>query len=153
MMALAKRQDKDIVLIQLHYLLYPMSKHPFKKTEDHWRKILDDESYRIMREKGTEYPHTGEYNLHFRKGTYICKACKEPLFVSEYKFESNCGWPSFSDSIDGKIRYEPDHSHSMNRIEILCENCGGHLGHIFPDGPTPSQRRYCVNSASLNFKS
>ena len=153
MMALAKPQGKDIVSTQLHYLLFLMSRHPFKKTEEEWRKILDDESYRIMREKGTEYPHTGEYNLHFENGTYVCKGCREPLFASDDKFESNCGWPSFSDSIDGKIRYEPDHSHGMIRIEILCENCGSHLGHVFSDGPTPSQRRYCVNSASLNFKS
>jgi len=153
MMALPKRQDKDIVSIQLHYLLFPMSKQTFKKSEEHWRKILDDKSYRVMREKGTEYPHTGKYNLHFENGTYICKGCNEPLFASDHKFESNCGWPSFSDSIDGKIRYEPDHSNGMIRIEILCENCGCHLGHVFADGPTPSQRRYCVNSVSLNFKS
>ena len=130
-----------------------MSKHPFKKTESQWREILNNKSYRVMREKGTEYPHTGEYNLHFENGTYVCKGCKEPLFASDHKFESKCGWPSFSDSIDGKIRYKPDHSHGMIRIEILCENCGSHLGHIFPDGPTSSQRRYCVNSVSLNFKS
>ena len=128
-----------------------MTEYRFKKTEIEWRKILDDESYRIMREKGTEYPHTGEYNLHFENGSYVCKACKEPLFESDHKFESTCGWPSFSDSISGKIRYEPDQSHGMIRIEILCQNCGGHLGHVFPDGPTPTQRRYCVNSASLHF--
>ncbi len=153
MMALAKRQDKDIVSIQSHYLLFLMSKTPFKKTEDQWKEILDNESYRVMREKGTEYPYTGEYNLHFENGTYACKGCNEPLFVSDHKFESNCGWPSFSESIDGKIRYKPDQSHGMIRIEILCENCDSHLGHVFSDGPTSSQRRYCVNSASLNFKS
>ena len=91
--------------------------------------------------------------MHFEDGTYLCKACKEPLFASKDKFESNCGWPSFSEAIGGKIRYEPDHSHGMTRIEILCNNCGGHLGHVFPDDHTPSQRRYCVNSASLDFKS
>lgn len=149
-----KPQDKDIVLILFPYhLVLTMSKYPFHKAERDWKKQLNEESYRILREKGTEYPHSGIYNLHFEAGTYQCKACEEPLFTSDNKFESNCGWPSFSEAIGGKIRYEPDHSHGMIRVEILCSNCGGHLGHVFPDGPTPSQRRYCVNSASLDFKS
>ena len=128
-----------------------MNKYPYHKSEQDWKEQLDEESYRILREKGTEFPHSGAFNLHFEDGTYLCKACKEPLFASKDKFESNCGWPSFSEAIGGKIRYEPDHSHRMIRVEILCSNCGGHLGHVFPDGPTPSQRRYCVNSASLDF--
>ena len=129
-----------------------MNKYPYHKSEQDWKEQLDEESYRILREKGTEYPHSGIYNLHFEDGTYLCKACKEPLFTSDNKFESNCGWPSFSEAIDGKIRYEPDRSYGMIRIEILCNSCGGHLGHVFSDGPTSSQRRYCVNSASLDFK-
>ena len=130
-----------------------MNKYPLHKSEQDWKEQLDQKSYRILREKGTEYPHSGRYNLHFEDGTYLCKACKESLFSSKDKFESNCGWPSFSDEIGGKIRYEPDHSHGMIRVEILCSNCGGHLGHVFPDGPTTSKKRYCVNSASLDFKS
>ena len=149
-----KQQDKGIESILLLYLLFlTMSKYPFHKTEQDWKEQLDEESYRVLREKETEYPHSGIYNLHFEDGTYLCKACKEPLFTSDNKFESNCGWPSFSEAIDSKIRYKPDHSHGMIRVEILCNNCGGHLGHVFPDGSTISKRRYCVNSASLDFKS
>ena len=129
-----------------------MNKYPLHKSEQDWKEQLDLKSYRILREKGTEYPHSGRYNLHFEDGTYLCKACKESLFSSKDKFESNCGWPSFSEAIGGKIRYEPDHSHGMIRVEILCSNCGGHLGHVFPDGPTSSKKRYCVNAASVVFK-
>ena len=130
-----------------------MNKYPLHKSEQDWKEQLDQKSYRILREKGTEYPHSGRYNLHFEDGTYLCKACNESLFSSKDKFESNCGWPSFSEAIGGKIRYETDHSHGMIRVEILCSNCGGHLGHVFPYGPTLSKKRSCVNSASLDFKS
>ena len=149
-----KPQGKGIVSILLLYLLsLTMNKYPYHLSDQDWKEQLDEDSYHILREKGTEYPHSGVYNMHFEDGIYQCKGCKEPLFASDFKFESNCGWPSFSEAIGGKIRYEPDHTFGMIRIEILCCNCGGHLGHVFPDGPNSSKRRYCVNSASLDFKS
>jgi peptide-methionine (R)-S-oxide reductase len=148
-----KQQGKDIVLIlSLYHLLPKMSNYPLNKSTDEWKEQLDEKAFDILRKKGTEYPHTGIYNLHFEEGVYQCKGCKESLFSSDSKFESGCGWPSFSEAKEGKIRYESDSSHNMIRIEILCANCGGHLGHVFPDGPTATNRRYCVNSASLDFK-
>ncbi len=127
--------------------------YKIQKTDAEWRTILSDEQYRILREKGTEYPGTGDYYMHFEKGTYVCAGCGTPLFESNHKFESHCGWPSFDDAIEGKVLYKRDTSHGMIRTEILCANCGGHLGHIFDDGPrNTTGKRYCVNSVSLDFK-
>ncbi len=128
-----------------------MSKYPIKKTESEWKAELSEEQYRVLRQKGTERPFTGEYNMLFEKGTYICMACKEPLFDSTSKFDSGCGWPSFDASIEGAIEYIKDSSHGMIRTEIVCANCGGHIGHVFDDGPTPSGQRYCVNSVSIDL--
>ena len=122
------------------------------KSEEEWMSELGPEKYQILRQKGTEYPHSGKFNLHFEKGTYCCAGCKEPLFESKTKFNAHCGWPSFDASIPGKIIYSKDTSHGMVRVEILCANCGGHLGHVFEDGPTITKQRYCVNSLSLDFK-
>lgn len=122
------------------------------KTDAEWKTQLGEERYRILREKGTEYPHTGEYNLHFEEGTYVCGGCQEPLFKSDAKFKSECGWPSFDDAIDGKVEYKKDTTHGMQRTEILCAKCGGHLGHVFDDGPTKTGTRFCVNSLSVEFK-
>jgi peptide-methionine (R)-S-oxide reductase len=128
-------------------------KYPIEKTQEEWFEILGEEKFKILREKGTEYPHSGTYNLHFDKGTYCCAGCGEPLFVSDSKFDSHCGWPSFDDSIPGKVEYVIDTSHGMHRIEILCATCGGHLGHVFNDGPQETTgKRYCVNSLSIDFK-
>lgn len=128
-------------------------KYPIEKTNEEWFEILGEEKFKILREKGTEYPHSGTYNLHFDKGTYCCAGCEEPLFLSDTKFNSHCGWPSFDDSIPGKVEYKVDTSHGMHRIEILCATCGGHLGHVFNDGPQETTgKRYCVNSLSIDFK-
>ncbi len=126
-------------------------KYPLEKTEEQWKSELGPERYRILRQKGTELPHSGKYNLHFEKGTYCCGACSEPLFESDNKFDAHCGWPSFDESIKGKVSYIKDKTHGMIRVEILCTNCGGHLGHVFNDGPTPTGIRYCVNSLSVDF--
>lgn len=128
-----------------------MSKYKFEKSENEWRKQLDADSYRILREKGTEMPHSGEYNLHFENGNYHCKGCGTLLFKSDMKFESGCGWPSFDQAIEGSIEYIRDTTHGMIRTEILCASCGSHLGHVFNDGPTATGLRYCVNSLSLDF--
>lgn len=129
-----------------------MKKYNVEKTEAEWKEQLGLEKYKILREKGTEFPHTGKYNLSFDKGTYCCAACAEPLFESNSKFNSGCGWPSFDESIPGKVEYIKDSSHGMLRTEILCANCGSHLGHIFDDGPTQTGQRYCVNSLSVDLK-
>lgn len=130
------------------------SKAEFKvnKTEKEWKAELSPEQYRILREKGTERPHTGQYNLHFDKGIYTCAGCNEQLFESDSKFDAHCGWPSFDKAIKGKVGYVKDKSLGMIRTEIICNNCGGHLGHVFNDGPTITGQRYCVNSLSLEFK-
>ena len=116
------------------------------------KEELSEEQKRILINKGTEPPFSGKYNLHFDDGVYKCAGCDEPLFESDMKFESNCGWPSFDKSIEGKVSYKKDKSLGMIRTEILCANCGGHLGHIFDDGPTDTGQRFCVNSLSLQFK-
>lgn len=127
-------------------------KYPVQKTEAEWKAQLGFERYKILRQAGTEFPHSGQYNLHFEKGTYCCGACGEPLFESDSKFKSGRGWPSFDESIPGKVEYIKDNSFGMQRVEILCANCGSHLGHVFDDGPTDTRQRYCVNSASVDFK-
>jgi peptide-methionine (R)-S-oxide reductase len=123
------------------------------KSNEQWRIELDPESYFVLREKGTEKPFSGKFNDHHEDGTYVCKGCGAALFSSENKFDSRCGWPSYYDGIDsGAILTTPDYSHGMVRTEITCANCGGHLGHVFEDGPQPTGLRYCVNSLSLDFK-
>lgn len=128
-------------------------KYPIEHSEAEWREKLSEEQYRVLRQKGTEVPHSGKYNLHFQNGEYHCAACNAKLFESDQKFESNCGWPSFDDAIEGSIEYVQDRTHGMLRTEILCANCGSHLGHVFDDGPTQTGQRYCVNSASIEFES
>ncbi|MCX7875576.1 MAG: peptide-methionine (R)-S-oxide reductase MsrB [Melioribacteraceae bacterium] len=123
------------------------------KTEEEWKKILTEEQYYVLREKGTERPFTGKYWNHFEKGVYKCAACGEVLFESETKFDAGCGWPSFYESIDkNKIIEKDDFSFGMHRIEVMCKNCGGHLGHVFNDGPKPTGLRYCINSVSIKFE-
>ncbi|MEW6653749.1 MAG: peptide-methionine (R)-S-oxide reductase MsrB [Bacteroidota bacterium] len=124
-----------------------------EKSEKEWKEILSPEQYKILREKGTERPFTGKYWNYFEDGVYKCAACQEVLFDSRTKFDARCGWPSFSDIIRGKnIITKDDLSHGMHRIEVICANCGGHLGHVFDDGPKPTGLRYCINSVSIKFE-
>ena len=122
-------------------------------SEQEWKEKLTPEEYHILREKGTERPFTGEYDKFYEDGTYKCAGCGTELFSSSSKYDSGCGWPAFYEALPEKIEESEDNSFGMRRIEITCENCGGHLGHVFNDGPQPSGLRYCVNSISLDFES
>jgi len=123
------------------------------KEEQEWKEKLTEEQYHVLRSKGTERPFTGKYWNNKEKGVYYCAGCGTPLFDSESKFESGCGWPSFTAPItDSNINEAQDNSLSMRRTEVLCSKCGGHLGHVFDDGPKPNGLRYCMNSISLDFK-
>jgi len=122
-----------------------------QKSAEQWQNELEADQYYVLREKGTERPFSGEYNLHFEEGVYACGGCDAALFKSDTKFDAHCGWPSFDEAIEGAVSYNRDLSHGMVRTEILCSNCGGHLGHVFDDGPTETGKRYCVNSLSLDF--
>jgi peptide-methionine (R)-S-oxide reductase len=130
-----------------------MSQEKVTKPEEEWRRTLTPEQYRILRERGTEPPFTGKYWKHREDGSYACAGCGQELFRSDTKFDSGCGWPSFWDAVDpAKIDTRDDHAHGMHRIEVLCSRCGGHLGHVFEDGPRPTGLRYCINSACLDFQ-
>lgn len=122
------------------------------RTEAEWKKVLTPEQYHVLREKGTEAPFTGKYYKTNDKGVYSCAACNAELFSSDMKFDSDCGWPSFDRALaGGKIKYQVDRAYGWERTEIMCANCGSHLGHVFDDGPTDTGKRYCVNSVSLIF--
>jgi peptide-methionine (R)-S-oxide reductase len=123
------------------------------KSEDEWREQLSDEEYAVLRQAATEAPFTGEYVDMKQDGAYRCKGCGAELFASGTKFDSGTGWPSFTEpAVAEAVELRPDNSMFMRRTEVLCKNCGGHLGHVFDDGPGPDGQRYCINSCSLDFQ-
>lgn len=123
------------------------------KSSEEWKKILTREQFEVLREKGTERTFTGKYDKHYGQGTYKCAGCGKELFSSESKFESGTGWPSFWKPFDeNAVATEQDSSYGMERVEVLCPRCGGHLGHLFEDGPAPTHLRYCINSVALEFE-
>jgi peptide-methionine (R)-S-oxide reductase len=124
---------------------------PVTKTDDEWQQTLSAEQFYVLRKHGTERPGTSPLNFEKRSGTFKCSACGTPLFDAETKFESGTGWPSFFTPIEGAVGTTTDRTLGMTRTEVHCANCGGHLGHVFPDGPRPTGLRYCVNGVALEF--
>ena len=130
-----------------------MAKKRLVHSDKDWKKILTEKEFKVLRKKGTEPPFSGKYVSNKDKGLYVCAGCGNPLFNSEAKFDSGTGWPSFSKPVsDEKGKKKPDHSLGLVRTEVLCSVCGGHLGHVFDDGPKPTGLRYCMNSVALHFK-
>ena len=130
-----------------------LGKAAASKSEAQWREELSPEAFAVCRQKGTERPHTGQYDQHFENGKYHCHCCGAELFSSQSKFDAGCGWPSFSaPSNSPAVKEEVDVTHGMRRTEVMCHECDAHLGHVFPDGPPETGLRYCINSVALDFK-
>jgi len=127
-------------------------KFPVEKSDTEWRQLLSADQFRVLREHGTERAGTSPLNLEKRTGIFNCAACAQPLFESGTKYESGSGWPSFFKPLANAVTTITDSSHGMRRVEVLCSNCGGHLGHVFDDGPQPTGQRYCMNGVSLTFE-
>lgn len=126
---------------------------PLPRTEQEWKDQLSGLEFKVLREKGTERAFTGEYWDHFEKGSYLCRGCGLELFDSDTKFDAHCGWPSFYEAVNSKnIKTADDYLLGYRRVELMCARCGGHLGHVFEDGPEPTGLRYCINSVSIQFK-
>ena len=126
--------------------------YTLEKTDEEWKNELPKMSYLVLRKAATEYPFTGKYNNHKGKGTYTCAGCNTPLYESENKYDSKCGWPSFDRAVESNIEYDVDYKLGYARTELKCNKCGGHLGHVFNDGPKETTgKRHCINSAALNF--
>ena len=146
------------MLLCLSYACYSQKnttdmKFEVTHTEEEWKELLSEEQYKVLREKGTERAFTGIYYNYKKVGTYVCAGCQKALFHSTSKYISGTGWPSFYEPVDSKaVLKKTDHSHNLTRTEVVCSRCGGHLGHVFSDGPEPTGLRYCLNSVSLLFQ-
>lgn len=130
----------------------PLHAYPVTHADAEWKQRLNPEQFRVLREAGTEYPGSSPLNKEKRAGTFACAGCAQPLFSSKTKFESGTGWPSFWQPLDKAVVEDSDTTLFMKRVEVLCSNCGGHLGHVFEDGPKPTGLRYCMNGVAMNFK-
>ena len=129
-----------------------MPDYPIHKPDAQWRAELDPNQYRVARQSGTEPAFSGKYWDHWQPGAYHCVGCGTPLFAAQTKFDAGCGWPSYSEPINSEVvERVVDKSHGMVRVEVRCNRCGSHLGHVFPDGPEPTGERFCINSASIDF--
>ena len=126
--------------------------YPIQRSEAEWRASLPPAAFKVLREHGTERAHTSPLNAEKRPGNFVCAGCGTPVFEAETKFESGTGWPSFTSPVEGNVGETEDNSFFMRRVEVHCAACGGHLGHVFPDGPEPTGLRYCINGVALEFK-
>jgi peptide-methionine (R)-S-oxide reductase len=130
----------------------PQKDYPVRRTDEEWKQALNPQQFQVLRQHGTERPGTSPLNAEKRAGTFLCAGCEQALFDTETKFESGTGWPSFFQPLEGAVDTTEDSSLFMTRTEVHCSHCGGHLGHVFPDGPRPTGQRYCMNGAAMKFK-